>query len=31
MMMTRRPDKVRTLTIDPKMVELSPYKCLPAT
>ena len=29
MMMTRRPDEVRMLMIDPKMVELSPYKCLP--
>jgi DNA segregation ATPase FtsK/SpoIIIE, S-DNA-T family len=28
-MMTRRPDEVRMLLIDPKMVELSPYKCLP--
>jgi S-DNA-T family DNA segregation ATPase FtsK/SpoIIIE len=27
--MTRRPDEVRLLLIDPKMVELSPYKCLP--
>ena len=27
--MTRRPDEVRMLLIDPKMVELSPYKCLP--
>ena len=29
MLMTRRPDEVRMLMIDPKMVELSPYKCLP--
>ena len=29
MLMTRRPDDVRMLMIDPKMVELSPYKCLP--
>lgn len=29
MMMTRRPDEVRMLMIDPKMVELSPYKSLP--
>jgi S-DNA-T family DNA segregation ATPase FtsK/SpoIIIE len=29
MLMTRRPDEVRLLLIDPKMVELSPYKCLP--
>jgi S-DNA-T family DNA segregation ATPase FtsK/SpoIIIE len=29
MIMTRRPDEVRMLMIDPKMVELSPYKCLP--
>ena len=29
MLMTRRPDEVRMLLIDPKMVELSPYKCLP--
>ena len=28
-MMTRRPDEVRMLLIDPKMVELSPYQCLP--
>jgi DNA segregation ATPase FtsK/SpoIIIE, S-DNA-T family len=28
-LMTRRPDEVRLLLIDPKMVELSPYKCLP--
>ena len=27
--MTRRPDEVRMLMIDPKMVELSPYKSLP--
>jgi S-DNA-T family DNA segregation ATPase FtsK/SpoIIIE len=27
--MTRRPDEVRMLMIDPKMVELSPYKNLP--
>lgn len=27
--MTRRPDEVRLLLIDPKMVELSPYKRLP--
>ncbi len=27
--MTRRPDEVRMLLIDPKMVELSPYKRLP--
>ena len=26
MLMTRRPDEVRMLMIDPKMVELSPYK-----
>jgi S-DNA-T family DNA segregation ATPase FtsK/SpoIIIE len=29
MIMSRRPDEVRMLMIDPKMVELSPYKCLP--
>jgi S-DNA-T family DNA segregation ATPase FtsK/SpoIIIE len=29
MVMTRRPDEVRMLMIDPKMVELSSYKCLP--
>ena len=29
MIMTRRPDEVRMLMIDPKMVELSPYKSLP--
>ncbi len=29
MLMTRRPDEVRMLMIDPKMVELSPYSCLP--
>jgi len=29
MLMTRRPDEVRMLLIDPKMVELSPYKQLP--
>jgi DNA segregation ATPase FtsK/SpoIIIE, S-DNA-T family len=29
MLMTRRPDEVRLLLIDPKMVELSPYKSLP--
>ncbi len=29
MLMTRRPDEVRMLLIDPKMVELSPYKTLP--
>ena len=29
MLMTRRPDDVRMLMIDPKMVELSPYKKLP--
>ena len=29
MLMTRRPDEVRMLMIDPKMVELSPYKNLP--
>ncbi len=29
MLMTRRPDEVRLLMIDPKMVELSPYKKLP--
>lgn len=28
-LMTRRPDEVRMLLIDPKMVELSPYKSLP--
>ncbi len=28
-LMTRRPDEVRMLMIDPKMVELSPYKTLP--
>jgi S-DNA-T family DNA segregation ATPase FtsK/SpoIIIE len=29
MLMTRRPDEVRTLLIDPKMVELSQYKNIP--
>jgi DNA segregation ATPase FtsK/SpoIIIE, S-DNA-T family len=29
MLMTRRPDEVRMLMVDPKMVELSPYRCLP--
>ncbi len=29
MVMSRRPDEVRMLMIDPKMVELSPYKSLP--
>ncbi|MEA1952724.1 MAG: DNA translocase FtsK 4TM domain-containing protein [Planctomycetota bacterium] len=29
MLMTRRPDEVRMLMIDPKMVELSPYRQLP--
>lgn len=29
LLMTRRPDEVRTLLIDPKMVELSPYKKIP--
>jgi len=29
MLMTRRPDEVRMLLIDPKMVELSPYKQIP--
>ncbi len=29
MLMTRRPDEVRMLMIDPKMVELSGYKSLP--
>ncbi|MCC6125263.1 MAG: DNA translocase FtsK [Pirellulales bacterium] len=29
MVMTRRPDEVRMLMIDPKMVELSGYKALP--
>jgi DNA segregation ATPase FtsK/SpoIIIE, S-DNA-T family len=29
MLMTRRPDEVRMLMIDPKMVELTPYKALP--
>ena len=29
MLMTRRPDEVRTIFIDPKMVELSPYKRIP--
>lgn len=29
MLMTRRPDEVKMLLIDPKMVELSPYKSLP--
>jgi len=29
LLMMRRPDEVRLLLIDPKMVELSPYKCLP--
>ena len=29
MVMTRRPDEVRMLMIDPKMVELSQYKSLP--
>ncbi|MBN2581109.1 MAG: DNA translocase FtsK [Pirellulales bacterium] len=29
MLMTRRPDEVRLLLVDPKLVELSPYKSLP--
>ena len=29
LLMTRRPDEVRMLLIDPKMVELSPYKNIP--
>jgi S-DNA-T family DNA segregation ATPase FtsK/SpoIIIE len=29
MLVTRRPDEVRMLLIDPKMVELSPYKSIP--
>lgn len=29
MLMTRTPDEVKMLMIDPKMVELSPYKTLP--
>lgn len=29
MVMTRRPDEVRMLLVDPKMVELSPYKNIP--
>jgi S-DNA-T family DNA segregation ATPase FtsK/SpoIIIE len=29
LLMMRRPDEVRMLMIDPKMVELSPYKSLP--
>lgn len=29
MLMTRKPDEVKMLMIDPKMVELSPYKNLP--
>jgi len=29
MLMTHRPDEVRMLMIDPKMVELTPYKSLP--
>lgn len=29
MLMTKRPDEVKMLLIDPKMVELSPYKTLP--
>ncbi|MDO4586564.1 MAG: DNA translocase FtsK 4TM domain-containing protein [Planctomycetia bacterium] len=28
-LMTRRPDEVRLIMIDPKMVELSPYKTIP--
>ncbi len=28
-LMSRRPEEVRMLLIDPKMVELSPYKCIP--
>ncbi len=29
MLMTRKPDEVKMLMIDPKMVELSCYKTLP--
>ncbi|HBT75322.1 MAG TPA: DNA translocase FtsK, partial [Planctomycetaceae bacterium] len=29
MLMTRKPDEVKMLMIDPKMVELSPYKTIP--
>jgi S-DNA-T family DNA segregation ATPase FtsK/SpoIIIE len=29
LLMTRTPDEVRMLMIDPKMVELSPYKKIP--
>ncbi len=29
MLMSRRPDEVRMILIDPKMVELSPYRTLP--
>ncbi len=29
MLMTRKPEEVRMLLIDPKMVELSPYKTIP--
>jgi S-DNA-T family DNA segregation ATPase FtsK/SpoIIIE len=29
MLVTRRPDEVRMLLVDPKMVELSPYKKIP--